>query len=770
MDDPLLARARLLVKIGEDAQAASTAVSESLTKSGMTAPTKTSPVVSPNRKSNAATSSATSYIDSPTHKRYEPGERSGSPESRGSTSVAATASGVTRLKVSVIRGSSLVSCLSGGDVRTLLKRGSIVEIEGVEYNLSKKVGSELSGNRIELERDYAGETKLNAFMSVKNTAKRSPKKVKSIEPIPSSEISDALRGLEDIIPVSMRREGEAAAGASMGDVRRANMAKSMNLHAAKEKSYLSAMDTGNSTAIGSYSGPNYETRVPSALSTSPPRFPVSKMTGHASPPKLSAMDEPVDRDAVAYQNYTEKYSAQARSTHLESQRKAAMARANRRMKREVEERTRKEEHELKLKEAKKQAMERKAKELRERTKQRVAKLTAEKKQQNDEKQAKEQWEEERKKHSQAAAKSEAYKDKMVALRKETAERLRKKELRDQANKMKAQLEMQKKLTEISLSRRNHDQRAPASFGSIHPIRSRNDSSSVVSGASRTSQAAMKARGGPGGERKSRTASPSTVRRRPRPEGNDRYSIDDTDFAGQDDYVAAQPVYVSPEKSASGSPAWMPQEEEEEEGQRQPSAIAERRSGHRDHGTPSASLKSPPPAPVSVPVPVEKPPLWGAGANSTGTNVAAGEDEDDAEWSDDSLGDEDDTPPVVPASADAVEPLGAPRASAEADRGYMGGRSRVRPVIIDTTRGAPNQSLDEISAITLGSALSPGRGHKPGGGGLQSSSRYSSRAPASSAVSVGTKGTKKSTFKPLKPITITRDFVPVPAEGEGFTNR
>ena len=176
---------------------------------------------------------------------------------------------------------------------------------------------------------------------------------------------------------------------------------------------------------------------------------------------------------------------------LESQRKAAMARANRRMKQELEERTRKEEHELKLKEAKKQAMEMKAKELRERTKQRVAKLTAEKKQQNDEKQAKEQWEEERKKQSQAAAKSEAYKDKMVALRKETAERLRKKELRDQANEMKAQLEMQKKLTEISPSRRNHDQRAPAGFGSIHPIRSRNDSSSVVSGASRTSQAAMK---------------------------------------------------------------------------------------------------------------------------------------------------------------------------------------------------------------------------------------------------------------------------------------
>ena len=71
-------------------------------------------------------------------------------------------------------------------MRTFLKRGSTIEIEGVEYNLSKKVGSEWGGNRIELERDYAGDTKLNAFMSVKNTAKRSPKKVKSIEPIPSS--------------------------------------------------------------------------------------------------------------------------------------------------------------------------------------------------------------------------------------------------------------------------------------------------------------------------------------------------------------------------------------------------------------------------------------------------------------------------------------------------------------------------------------------------------------------------------------------------------
>lgn len=770
MDDPLLARARLLVKIGEDAQAASAAVTASLTKGGA-APTKTSPVVSPNRKSNALPSGATSFVDSPTHKRYDPAEEGpSSPESRVSADTGAAPSGVTRLKVSVIKGSSLVSCLSGGDVRTFLKRGSTIEIEGVEYNLSKKVGSEWGGNRIELERDYAGDTKLNAFMSVKNTAKRSPKKVRSIEPIPSSEISEALRGLDDIIPLSMRRDGASAAGTGLGEVRRTNMAKSMNIHHAKEKSHASATDTGNTVAPGTYIGANYdyETHVPSAVDASPPRFPVSKKTGHASPPKLSAMDEPVDRDVAAYQSYTEKYSAQARSSHLESQRKAAMARANKRMKVEMEERRRKEEQDQKLKDAKREAMERKAVELRERTKQRVAKLNAAKKHQSEEKQAKEQWDQARKQESQAVAKSDAYKERMVALRKETAERMRKKEMHEQASKLKAKLEMEKKLTEISLSRRNHDQRAPASFGAIHAIRPKNDASSVASGASRAAAVAAAAAGG---ERKSRTASPSSLRR-PRAVGNGRYSIDDADYSAgvaEEAHVAAQPVYVSPEKSASASPAWLPAEEDEY--QQQAQSDMGRSFAPRDthRGTPPLKKK-----PVPAPASVTSPPRWEAGAgggagHGISYSSAAGADADEAEWSDDSLGDEGDAPPAVPASADRIEPLGAQRSSADRDRDYMAARGRVKPVSIDIGHSLAHQSVDEMSAITLGSMLSPGGKNK---GNLHSASRYSNRIPPPSggaSVGTGTRSTRKS-FKPLKPISLTREFIPVPKESEGVTDR
>ena len=81
----------------------------------------------------------------------------------------------------------------------------------------------------------------------------------------------------------MRREGASAAGTGLGEVRRTNMAKA-EIHHAKEKSHASATDTGNIVAPGTYIGANddYETHVPSAVDASPPRFPVSKKTGHPS--------------------------------------------------------------------------------------------------------------------------------------------------------------------------------------------------------------------------------------------------------------------------------------------------------------------------------------------------------------------------------------------------------------------------------------------------------------------------------------------------------
>ncbi len=730
MDDPLLARARLLVKIGQDAQAASAAVSQSLGKSSpVSSPKKTAPITS-------------TFVDSPTHKRYDSDEDTlGSPDRRKSANTDAPVLGVTRLKVSVIKGSSLVSCLSGGDVRTFLKRGATVEIEGIEYKLSLKVGSEWSGNRIELERDYSGDTKLNAFMTVKNAAKRSPKKVRSIEPIPSSEISDAIRGLDDMIPASMRRgSAGASTAAGMGEVRRTNMAKSMNIHHAKEKSsYLSMLDSGGSNSNSyaqrtpySYEDSHgvYETHTMSGEPSSPPRVPVSKKTGHASPPKLSAMDENplgIDGDVSAYQSYTEKYSSQARSTHLDSQRKAAMARANRRMKEEVEDRKRKEQKDKELMESKKLAMGAKAEELRERTKQRVAKLNATRKQESEEKQAKEEWERARKRESQALAKSEPYKEKMAALRRETAERMRKKEIREQASKLKAQMEREKKLTEISLSRRNHDQRTPASFGTIHPIRHK-DKDDLGSSAA---------------DRRSRTASP-LVTRRLRGTANDRYSIDDADFADQNDYVPAHPVYVSPEKYASGSSSWLQTEEKQgfqyrDENEREAEESQQRRQ------LPYAPQHAAPPAQKAAPA-APSPVVWDTPSRPIASS--AQDDEDEGEWSDDSLGD---APPVVPASVDQMEPLhpsGLPTAS----------HGRKKPPSVDLSRS--QASIGEISAITLGSMLSPGRARDKGDLSFKSGSRASRLPPPGGSVV-----TKKSSFKPLKPIAITREFVPVPTPRE-----
>ena len=165
MDDPLLARARLLVKIGEDAQAATESSLQNIGMGNKGSPQPSGKVASPTRGALECKESPTSYS---------------SPER---VPVQSEDSSLTRVKVSVIRGSSLVSCLAGGDIRAILKRGSTVEIEGVEYKLSTKMGSEWSGNRIELERDYGGETKLDAYMSIKKSTRRSPKKKLQMEPI-----------------------------------------------------------------------------------------------------------------------------------------------------------------------------------------------------------------------------------------------------------------------------------------------------------------------------------------------------------------------------------------------------------------------------------------------------------------------------------------------------------------------------------------------------------------------------------------------------------
>jgi len=100
--------------------------------------------------------------------------------------------------VSVIKGSSLVSTKK--DLRNVLKGGSVIQIDGKEYTISSRHGAEWSCSRIEISSDFTGETNLRAELIVKDFVRSSPrkKKLNSMEPISSSEIRDAVRALDAI--------------------------------------------------------------------------------------------------------------------------------------------------------------------------------------------------------------------------------------------------------------------------------------------------------------------------------------------------------------------------------------------------------------------------------------------------------------------------------------------------------------------------------------------------------------------------------------------
>ena len=96
--------------------------------------------------------------------------------------------------VTAIKGSSQLSTKS--DLRNVLKRGANVTVDGVEYTLSS-----LSDRRIELSSDFAGSTNLQAMMIVRDFIRSSPKKNKnSVGPVSSSDIRDAIRALDSINP------------------------------------------------------------------------------------------------------------------------------------------------------------------------------------------------------------------------------------------------------------------------------------------------------------------------------------------------------------------------------------------------------------------------------------------------------------------------------------------------------------------------------------------------------------------------------------------
>ena len=153
MADPaLLARARLLVEAADAATAAVSAVGRS-NKSPSNSPQKVSMssniTISAKERENSIQQPSPLIESQEVRSNASHTSPVSSPTRRGGASSPSKASSYQHpsqtLKVSVIRGSSLVSCVSGVDIRNYLRRDSKIEIEGTEYVVKTKSNAEWSG-------------------------------------------------------------------------------------------------------------------------------------------------------------------------------------------------------------------------------------------------------------------------------------------------------------------------------------------------------------------------------------------------------------------------------------------------------------------------------------------------------------------------------------------------------------------------------------------------------------------------------------------------
>jgi hypothetical protein len=423
MDDPLLARARLLVAMSAG-QPAIHSASSSFTATTQIDEEGNSPVPPPRKRTETHNSS-----DSATQK----------------------------FRCSVFKGSSLVTVLftggTGGDIRSILQKGKSVEIDGSEYQISTKQFAEWSATRFELSVDYPEETNLDASLCIHSASRRSPKKKLDAEPIPTADIRNAIQIL-DSIPESFRivRSDESK------PLRKIKEGKSMNL-------------TEKKKSMGDFTGDVVSSQGIVSRECNAPFQPV--VTKHESPMRWNHavvkadgnnFTSPSDYEGdVGYLGQ----AIQARQGNTESQRKRAMMRVMRKIKDDQKEEQHKKQVEDMAKEAHRQAMEVKAAKLREKTLQRVAQLNAAKAEAHEVKQAIESVELSKKLESASMVQTETYKQRMLRMKKDTQRRLQQIRLEEEEREQAEKNVMNKKLSEIADARRRVDRDIPKGY--IPPV-------------------------------------------------------------------------------------------------------------------------------------------------------------------------------------------------------------------------------------------------------------------------------------------------------------
>jgi len=421
MDDPLLARARLLVQA----------------TAGL-----------PDFHSLSATINPNSPIENPS---------TTSPYSSPARGPAPAGSFFTSFKCSVIKGSSLVSVMfpSGGDIRNHVKRGMDVEIDGVQYKLSEKKGAEWSSTKVELTQDYTGESNMDATFGVYEKSRRSPKKKNVPEPIASADIRDAISGLDTISTMLGRPDRHEEAYNK--PVRQMNAAKNMNI--VSKKKPMSEFQ-----AVPVEQRQVEEDAVPSP----PKRIKPSEKSSYSGRDESNEGNYPTLHSLSGLEHGSVGgggggYLNQARHISVEVQRKKAMERALRKMKEDDIESAKRLRQEEEKKNVHKQAMEIKTAQLREKTLARVTKLKHDRLEKDENEKATKMAELNKKLAGEALIQADVYKEKMRKMKADTARRMR---ARRQAEEDRALIEkklMNKKLNEISDSRRRIDRAIPEGY-------------------------------------------------------------------------------------------------------------------------------------------------------------------------------------------------------------------------------------------------------------------------------------------------------------------
>lgn len=429
VDDPLLARARLLVAMSSGGAPDVHSASASFAPHSP-ASEGASPVTSPPRKGNIPGCNAAA----------------------------------TMLKCSVFNGSSLVAvhAPNGGDIRSLVQKGSTIDIDGTEYQISKKQFSEWTPTRFELSIDYGGETNLDACLTIQDHSRRSPKKKHVVEPIPSSDIRNAVQGLESMPAAFQRRQ--QSDNLIPKPVRRSNNSKNMNITEGKTPMSdfvpdLTAPVHPQRNSIDGQQQPN--ARLESYVSdeynaqqaSSSMRSDISRINSH---PYVHNADEGGPSGYLSQ-------AVQARHVSAEAQRKKATLRVLRKMKDDAEESERKQREEDMMKDAHRKAMEIKAAQLREKTLRRVAKLNTDKVEFEEARRATQSIELSSRLERASRTQTEDYQQRMHKMKKETQKRLQQLRLEEEERRNEEKKVMNKKLSDIADARRRVDREPPRGY-------------------------------------------------------------------------------------------------------------------------------------------------------------------------------------------------------------------------------------------------------------------------------------------------------------------